>query len=822
MFRRYFLITFLLLSAFLSGYSFRDLDWLKHESDHFVYLYHKEVASSIFQVEALAEDAFDTLSELFGNPFKEKITVIIGGYEDRSNGLANPVLESIYIMTVGMDYPYRNDGFWLEEVITHELTHLFQITSVTEFGNILRNYVSKAYLPNALQPMWLTEGFAQLGSELIGDLYEYDYRRLPFLLDQLMENEPFSEETVVTGFSGIGGESYYNYGYAFLSYLSETYGIESLLELVKVKRGLLGLTGIELAIKKVYGKSYEELKEEFIEYQIKKWEAAEVPFVYEFSRGVGEFVNHFRPKIYDGKLYYLSLDRQMKCYSLNIEGVEIFNSTMEIVDFAVFESEIALILFEEEQSETRLYFFREGKLERTKTAHLREIDYLGKDRLLVVRNNLGISSIEILSLRTERVTRIFTPLDPSTQIDNIRVSCDGSLIAFRINNKGDKSLAIYNSSTEKFGFFDVTNDFSIGGWVSEGFLISVKNEFGSDVYVVTSEGEMIGKSSFSRYVREPVMIADGVIAVGQLQGRKLLFSSNTKPTDYSLESKEIILSPPQEIEGVAYNGFSDWRFVSLLPFKGISVLFSDLTFRNKLLGGVSFDFETMLPGINVQLFSEDYLPVDFSLSLEYANLEPKALLNVYRRYRIDPKLSFGWKASLEYPLRIAGSLDAALEDSSALYGGQASLNTLINVRDTQTATSNLVDVGINVDFDWNKHGFTIDSTIYSRVTFGEEPSIVPVELWGFRDDTNIVVGFSLDSDYVISRRGLNVMNLVHFSEEGIGGKIDFLIGSRFSWRIAIYKFETAFLYAAYPMHIKAGIMLENTRLLPYLDFELIY
>ncbi|MDK2944375.1 MAG: hypothetical protein PWQ24_1090, partial [Mesotoga sp.] len=486
MFRRYFLITFLLLSAFLSGYSFRDLDWLKHESDHFVYLYHKEVASSIFQVEALAEDAFDTLSELFGNPFKEKITVIIGGYEDRSNGLANPVLESIYIMTVGMDYPYRNDGFWLEEVITHELTHLFQITSVTEFGNILRNYVSKAYLPNALQPMWLTEGFAQLGSELIGDLYEYDYRRLPFLLDQLMENEPFSEETVVTGFSGIGGESYYNYGYAFLSYLSETYGIESLLELVKVKRGLLGLTGIELAIKKVYGKSYEELKGEFIEYQFKKWETAEVPFVYEFSRGVGEFVNHFRPKIYDGKLYYLSLDRQMKCYSLNIEGVEIFNSTMEIVDFAVFESEIALILFEEEESETRLYFFREGKLERTKTAHLREIDYLGKDRLLVVRNNRGIPSIEILSLRTERVTSIFTPLDPSTQIDNIRVSRDGSLIAFRINSKGDKSLAIYNPSTEKLGFFDVTNDFSIGGWVSEGFLISVKNEFGSDVYVVTS------------------------------------------------------------------------------------------------------------------------------------------------------------------------------------------------------------------------------------------------------------------------------------------------------------------------------------------------
>lgn len=822
MFRRYFLIAFLLLSALLTGYSFRDLEWFRHESDHFVYVYHKEVASSLFQVEVLAEDAFDTLSELFGNPFREKITVIIGGYEDRSNGMANPILESIYIMTLGMDYPYRNDGFWLQEVITHEVTHLFQITSVTEFGSILRNYVSKAYLPNALQPMWLTEGFAQLGSELIGDLYEYDYRRMPFLLDQLRETEPFSEETVVTGFSGIGGESYYNYGYAFLSYLSEEYGAKSLLELVKLKRGLLGLTGVEHATRKVYGKSYEELKGEFIEYQFKKWETAEVPSVYGFSRSVGEFVIHFRPKVFDGKLHYLALDRQMKCYSLNIEGVEILNSTMEIVDFAVFESEIALVLFEEEESETRLYFFREGRLERTKTAHLLEVDYLGKDRLLVIKNNLGIPSIEILSLRTEKSTRIFTPLDPSTQIGNIRVSQDGSLVAFRINSKGDKSLAFYNASNEELRFFDVTNDFSIGGWASEGFLISVKNGFGSDVYVVTYEGEMIGESSFSRYVREPVIIADGVIAVGQLNGSKLLNSSDEEPPDYSLESKEIIVNPPQEIEGLVYNGFTDWRFLSVLPFKGISLLFSDLTFHNKLLGGVSFDFETMLPGINLQLFSEDYVPVDFSLSLEFANLEPRALLNVYRRYRINPKLSFGWKASIEYPLRIAGSLNAVLEDSSALYGGQASLNTLINVRDTQTATSNLIDVGINVDFDWRKSGFTLDSTIYSRVTFGKDPSIVPVELWNFRDNTNIVVGLSLDSDYIISRRGLNLMNLIHFSEEGIGGRIDFLIGSRFSWRIAIYKFETAFLYAAYPTYIRAGIMLENMRLLPYLDFELIY
>ncbi|KUK90114.1 MAG: hypothetical protein XE02_0699, partial [Mesotoga infera] len=65
-------------------------------------------------------------------------------------------------------------------------------------------------------------------------------------------------------------------------------------------------------------------------------------------------------------------------------------------------------------------------------------------------------------------------------------------------------------------------------------------------------------------------------------------------------------------------------------------------------------------------------------------------------------------------------------------------------------------------------------------------------------------------------------NLAHLSEEGIGARIDLLIGSRFSWRLALYKFETAYLYAAYPLAIRMGVMLQNMRLLPYFDFKLLY
>jgi len=823
LFRRYFLFFILLISIIVRGYSFRDLDWFKYESEHFVYIYHNEVAGSVSQIEEIAENTFHSLSELFGNPFKDKISILIGGYEDRSNGLANPILESIYIMTIGLDYPYRNDGFWLEEVITHELSHLFQMTATTQVGNFLRNYFSRLYLPNALQPMWFTEGFAQLGSELIGDLYEYDYRRLPFLWDQLDREDPFLEETVISGHSGIGGEAYYNYGYAFLTFLYETYGFESIQELVRIKSGILGFAGVEVAFRTVYEKSYDELKAEFIDIQTRRWMEVESPSISRFSQKIGEFVSHFRPKNYSGGLYYLSYDREMRCYSLYREGAEILNSTMEILDFSVFENEIALLVFEREVSETRLYFFREGKLERTKHSHLLGIDFIGKDRLVVLKNNFGILSVEILSLRNERITPIFeASAGAEIQIDNLRASLDGTLVAFRVNILGSKCLALYSSVDDSLSFYELTKDFSIGSWTADGLLISIQNGIGSSIYLLTQGGKMSGLASFARYVREPASTRDGFVAAGQFQGNKLLQASEVKPASFELDSIEVNSRSSESAEGTKYDGFADWKFISPIPYKGLSVIFSDLTFHNKLIVGGSFNFETMQPGLHIELLSEDYAPVDFALSIAFSDLRPEASLDAYRQYKIDPKLSFGWRARFEYPLRLSGSVNAILKDSSALYGGQASLETLINIRDTQTATSNLVDVGINVDFDWKKDGFTIDSTIFSRVTFGADPSVVPVEMWDFRDTSNIVVGLSVSSDYAVSRRGINFLNLVHLSEEGMGAKIDLLIGSRFSWRLVIYKFETAYLYAAYPLAIRMGVMLENMRLLPYFDFRLLY
>ncbi|HNS66357.1 MAG TPA: hypothetical protein PKG97_02165, partial [Mesotoga infera] len=196
---KFFLSVFLLFTVISFGYTFRDFDWYQHESEHFIYIYHPEIEESVPLVEEIAEESYTLLSRFFGNYLSRKIAIVLWGYDDDPNGLANPLIDSVNSITIGLNYVHREDEYWLRTVISHELSHIFQLSSNGTFGSLIRKYLSGVYLPGALQPMWLSEGFAQFGSHLLR-ADSYDYRRVSFLKDQLVLETPFSEETIVAGY----------------------------------------------------------------------------------------------------------------------------------------------------------------------------------------------------------------------------------------------------------------------------------------------------------------------------------------------------------------------------------------------------------------------------------------------------------------------------------------------------------------------------------------------------------------------------------------------------------------------------------------------
>ncbi len=820
---KFFLSVFLLFTAISFGYTFRDFDWYQHESEHFIYIYHPEIEESVPLVEEIAEESYTLLSRFFGNHLSRKIAIVLWGYEDNPNGLANPLIDSVYSITIGLNYVHREDGYWLRTVIGHELSHIFQLTSNGPFGSLIRKYLSGAYLPGALQPMWLSEGFAQFGSHLL-KADGYDYRRVSFLKDQLALETPFSEETIVAGYGPIGGEAYYNFGFAFLMYLADQYGDEKLREFSSLKSGILGLAGIEPAFSIVFGRSYRQLKEDFIARGRETFDLDEPVSLYNSPTENSQTLQEYSPKSCGGKLYYAIYDRDRGYFSLNGNGVELLSTTMEILDYSVFENEIAIVLLEKQNgSEARLYIFKDGKLTRTKHSGILSLEYLGKERLAVLKNEKGVLRVQTLSLRNDRTSDIFVAPDSRVQISTVRATGDGTQIAFRVNFEGRKYLALYLFRENELGFYEFESDFEMGSCFSDGFLVSVQRELSSDVFLFRSGGTMEGLASFSRYVRDPVRVKNTVIAAGQLNGLKLLKSDAPVPAARSVPRGTLEIEEIRPIESrKRYDGLNSWRFVSVIPFDGVSLLFSDPTFNNHLIAGGSLNFETLEPKLHLQLSSSNYLAVDFEGKAKLTGLKPEAYLDIYRQYPLTPKLSFGWKVGLEYPLKLYGSLNVMLEDASALYGGQARLKTSFTVRDTQTATANVADASINVNLEWTRSNFELSSRIFSRVTLGKNSSVIPVKLWNFENDSSIVVRLSVSSEYILSRRNLNFFNLVHLSKEGIGGRIYILLGSKLSWRLVLYKIETVFLYAAYPFEVKAGLMLEGARLLPYFDFELLY
>jgi len=818
-------VFFLSLTVISLGYTFRDFEWLQYESDHFIYIYHKEIEESIGLVKELAEESYAFLSDFYGRDFSQKIILILSGYEDDANGLANPALDYVYSTTIEIDYAYRSDYYWLKTVISHELGHLFQLTSVTPIGTIIRKYLSRLYLPNALQPMWLTEGFAQISSKLLG-ADGYDARRLSFLKDQLTLQTPFTEEAIVAGFSPIGSEAYYNFGFAFLDYLLGEYGEEKLRKLVELRSGVFGFTGIELVFFMVFGKSYGELKEEFINYERSKYGSVEPPTLYRYSKDIDQGIQHFKPKVYGDRLYYIAYNRNTRYYSLNVDGRHLLYTTLEIVDYTVFESEVALSLLEKGNGlETRLYFYNMNteSLTRSKYSHILSLEYLGKDRLAILKNEKGSLIVQTLSLRNDRTTDIFSQKDARTQISNLRASSDGLLIAFKVNFEGKRFLALHSTRNADLRFFELDSDFSIGNWYRDGFLVSIDGyEEGTGVFLFRSDGSLEGQAFFTRYVRDSVKVREGTVASGQVNGMKLLVSSQAQNSRRQLTEVPLELDTLDFVYGKRYNGFANWRFVSLVPLDGIYAVFSDFTFRNLLIAGGSLNFETLEPRLYVKLTSNDYLPVDFEAKVELNGMKPVASLDVFRQYSLSPKLSLGWSAKLEYPLKLSGAFNVSLQDESFLYGGQAKLNTVITVRDTQTATTNVADSSVDVNLNWLREDLRVFTNVFSRVTLGKDSSVVPVRRWGFESHSSIVFGTSIKLDYTLSRRNLNLLNIVHFSKEGLGTGIDVLVGSTVFWRLLFYKSETVYLYAAYPFEIRAGLMLEGTRLLPYFDFELLY
>ena len=247
----YYLIVILLnFMIAQSWHNHPELDWETIETEHFLIHFHEETRRSGQEAAAVAEKIYGPITKFYEFEPDSKTNIIIQDTDDISNGAAYYYDNKIIIWALPLDFDLRGSHRWMNNVITHEFTHIIQIGAAMKYPrrfpasffqfmdyedekreDVLYGYpnVLMSYpLPGTSVPPWLAEGSAQFMYPN-AEFDFWDSHRDMIVRDRVLNDNLLSFNAMNTfGKRGIGNESIYNQGFLFSQWLSENYGIDVL------------------------------------------------------------------------------------------------------------------------------------------------------------------------------------------------------------------------------------------------------------------------------------------------------------------------------------------------------------------------------------------------------------------------------------------------------------------------------------------------------------------------------------------------------------------------------------------------------------------
>ena len=266
-------------------YNHPEINWKTIETSHFRIHFYSDTENSAREGAKIAENIYDSVTKLYSYEPFDKTDIVFTDVDDISNGAAYFYDNKIIIWTSPLDFELRGSHRWLQNVITHEFTHIVSIQRAQKFGksvpagyfqwigyekekrpDVLYGYPNMLVsypLPATNVPPWLAEGVAQYmypGA----DWDNWDSIRDMILRDRIMTNNMLSWREMNTfGKSGIGNESVYNAGFALSKYLAVKYKPEILKEIM-ISLSKPFNYSINNAIKDATGKNGEQVFSDFL------------------------------------------------------------------------------------------------------------------------------------------------------------------------------------------------------------------------------------------------------------------------------------------------------------------------------------------------------------------------------------------------------------------------------------------------------------------------------------------------------------------------------------------------------------------------------
>ncbi len=241
------------------------------ETKHFHITYDTALEPVAVRLARLAESIHDRLGTSLGHRTADVTEILLTDFSDSANGsaIAVPYNQIQLFVTAPSDLsPLADYDDWYLGLLTHEYTHILHTDTISGVPAVLNAIFGKRLAPNQAQPRWLLEGLAVL--------QESDHttagRVRSSLFDAYLRADVL--EGKLAGLDAVSnnpqrwpqGNLWYLYGSRFLHWISELYGRDVLRSIVTDYGATLVPLGINRAIRRQTGRTYEELYEGWKEY----------------------------------------------------------------------------------------------------------------------------------------------------------------------------------------------------------------------------------------------------------------------------------------------------------------------------------------------------------------------------------------------------------------------------------------------------------------------------------------------------------------------------------------------------------------------------
>ena len=237
-----FLVSTPIYFYFLFGteYNHPEFKWSTIETEHFLIHFHEETELSAREAATVAEKIYKPVTSFYEFEPKNKTHLILIDPDDYSNGAAYYYENKIMIWASPLEFELRGSHRWLQNVITHEFVHIISLQKSMKYGtrvpgfylqymnyenekrpDVLYGFPNRIVsypIPGTVVPPWLAEGVAQYMYD-DADYDHWDTHRDMILRDRVLNDNllTFSEMNTF-GKKGIGNESTYNSGFAFINF----------------------------------------------------------------------------------------------------------------------------------------------------------------------------------------------------------------------------------------------------------------------------------------------------------------------------------------------------------------------------------------------------------------------------------------------------------------------------------------------------------------------------------------------------------------------------------------------------------------------------